>query len=140
MNGIQSPQPEMSFGISSFLYYVRGLYAGDLGIEILCIAAAEIGENTGLYLFGFNAGGIAKAYVMGYALAGFTTFVSVLGRCGNQQGCDAGNGKQGIDSCCSVLEQDSTQRFVPNLIATFLNFASGFRLHFSIHKRELGRY
>jgi hypothetical protein len=33
---------------------VKGLYAAALGIEILCITAAEIGENTGLYLFGFN--------------------------------------------------------------------------------------
>jgi hypothetical protein len=42
--------------------YVKGLYAAALGIEILCISAAEIGENTGLYLFGFNPGGIAIAY------------------------------------------------------------------------------
>ena len=60
-NGIQSPQPEMGFGIRSFFFYAKGLYAAALGIEILCIAAAEIGENTGLYLFGFNAGGIAIA-------------------------------------------------------------------------------
>jgi hypothetical protein len=31
------------------------------------------------------------------------------------------------DSCCSVLEQDSTQRFMPNLKTTFTNFASGFK-------------
>jgi hypothetical protein len=134
-NSIQSPQPETGFGIRSFFFYAKSLYAAALGIEILCIAAAEIGENTGLYLFGFNAGGIVIAYVMGYALAGFTTFVAILGRYGNQQRCDAGNGKQGIDSCCSVLEQDSTQRFVPNLITTFSNFASGFRRLFSIHKQ-----
>jgi hypothetical protein len=29
------------------------------GIEILCIMAAEIGENIGLYTFGFNLKGIA---------------------------------------------------------------------------------
>jgi hypothetical protein len=34
------------------------LYAAALGIEILCIAAAEIGENTGLYIFGFNTKGL----------------------------------------------------------------------------------
>jgi hypothetical protein len=79
--------------------------------------------------------GIAIAYVMGYALAGFTTFVAILGRYGNQQECDAENGKQRIDSCCSVLEQDSTQRFVPNLIITFSNFASGFRRLFSLRKQ-----
>jgi hypothetical protein len=37
--------------------------AAALGIEILCIAAAEIGENSGLYLFGFNPIGISICYV-----------------------------------------------------------------------------
>lgn len=87
-NSIQSPQPEIGLGIRSFLFYAKSLYAAALGIEILCIAAAEIGENTGLYLFGFNAGGIAIAYVMGYALAGFTTVITILGRYGNKLTCD----------------------------------------------------
>jgi hypothetical protein len=47
-----------------------------LGIEVLCITAAEIGENTGLYLLGFNHIGVPVAYTMGYLLATFTTFVS----------------------------------------------------------------
>ena len=54
---------------------------------------------------------------------------------GVQQGCDAGNRTQEIDSCCSVLEQDSTQRFVPNLVTTFSNFASGFRRLFNIRRQ-----
>ncbi|HEU4443040.1 MAG TPA: hypothetical protein VFR94_00020 [Nitrososphaeraceae archaeon] len=44
----------LSSGLSQFLTNIKGLHAAALGIEILCIAAAEIGENTGLYLFGFN--------------------------------------------------------------------------------------
>jgi hypothetical protein len=39
------------------LYYSitsKKLYAAALGIEILCIMSAEIGENIGLYTFGFN--------------------------------------------------------------------------------------
>jgi hypothetical protein len=56
------------------------LYAAALGIEILCITAAEIGENTALYLFGFNWIGIPIAYSMGYGLAGFVTFIMILGR------------------------------------------------------------
>ena len=56
--------------------HVKGLYAAALGIEILCIAAAEIGENTGLYLFGVHPFGIITAYAMGHALAGFTTFIT----------------------------------------------------------------
>jgi hypothetical protein len=57
-----------SSGVTQFFRSVKGLYAAALGIEILCIAAAEIGENIGLYLFGFNLVGILIAYAMGYAL------------------------------------------------------------------------
>jgi hypothetical protein len=32
-----------------------------------------------------------------------------------------------MDSCCSVLEQDSTQGFVSDLKTTFKNFALGFK-------------
>ncbi|MDQ3975534.1 MAG: hypothetical protein M3264_03315, partial [Thermoproteota archaeon] len=98
-----------SSGFSQFLRHVKGLYAAALGIEILCIGAAEIGENTGVYLFGFNLVGIPIAYAMGYALAGFTTFVSILGR----YNYASNNGK--IDSCCSVLEQGAGSGFIPTL-------------------------
>ncbi|MGA9935114.1 MAG: hypothetical protein WBP83_08320 [Nitrososphaeraceae archaeon] len=70
-NNAGSSKTQVSFGLRSFFFYAKGLYAAALGIEILCIAAAEIGENTGLFLFGFNTGGIVIAYVMGYTLAGF---------------------------------------------------------------------
>ena len=125
-----------NFGLRSFFLYAKGLYAAALGIEILCIAAAEIGENTGLYIFGFNAGGIAIAYVMGYTLAGFVTFVTILGRYGNHRQSENGQSIEGIDSCCSVLEQDSTQRFMPNLKTTFTNFASGFKRLFRIRRQR----
>ncbi|MDQ4066106.1 MAG: hypothetical protein M3114_00800, partial [Thermoproteota archaeon] len=59
-----------SSGLFQFLKNIKALYAAALGIEILCIGAAEIGENSGLYLFGFNLIGIPIAYAMGYALAG----------------------------------------------------------------------
>jgi hypothetical protein len=39
----------------------------------------------GLYFFGFKESGIAIAYVLGYVLAAFTTFVTILGRCGTLQ-------------------------------------------------------
>ena len=54
--------------ISEFFGHVKGLYAAALGTEILCIAAAEIGENMGLYVLGFNHIGIPIAYAMGYVL------------------------------------------------------------------------
>lgn len=45
----------------------------------------EIGENAELYFFGFKESGIAVAYVLGYVLAAFTTFVTLLCRCGTLQ-------------------------------------------------------
>jgi hypothetical protein len=54
--------------IYEFFRHVKNLYAAALGIEILCIAAAEIGENTGLYVLGFNHIGVPVAYAMGYCL------------------------------------------------------------------------
>jgi len=107
--------------IIAFFGYAKGIYAAALGIEILCIAAAEIGENSALYLFGFNPSGIAIAYILGYALAGFTTFATVLGR------YNYGSPNQNMCSCCSVLEQDSRKGFVSNLKTTFKNFAVGIK-------------
>lgn len=104
-----------------YLGQIKGLYAAALGIEILCIAAAEIGENSGLYLFGLNPIGIATAYAMGYALAGFTTFVTILGR------YNLDSSKQDVCNCCSVLEQSSNKGFIPNLIITLKNFAIGLK-------------
>jgi hypothetical protein len=108
-----------SSSLSQFFRRVKGLYAAALGIEILCIAAAELGENTGLYLFGFNLVGIPIAYAMGYALAGFTTFATILGRY-NYYASD-----KKIDSCCSVMEQGAGSGFLSNLRTTFRNFAVG---------------
>jgi hypothetical protein len=92
------------------------MFAAALGIEILCIMAAEIGLNSGLNLFGYHPVGIALSYITGYSLAGFTTFMAILGR--SKPG-------QKIDSCCSVLEQQADKGFTSNLILTFRNFGSG---------------
>jgi hypothetical protein len=108
--------------ICEFFRHVKSLYAAALGIEILCIAAAEIGENTGLYILGFNHIGIPIAYAMGYGLATFTTFVTILGR------YKYGPGGDNIDSCCSVLEQDTSNKgFLSNIITTFKIFGLGLR-------------
>ena len=119
-----------------FLMYAKGLYAGALGIEILCIAAAELGENTGLYLFGFNPGGIAIAYAMGYTLAGLTTFITILGRYGYNHQNDKVTAANEMDSCCSVLEQDSTLGFASNLKTTFTNFSLGCKRLFRIRNQR----
>jgi hypothetical protein len=119
LNQFSRSRPSSTSSVSRFLAHVKGFYAAALGIEILCIGAAELGENTGLYMFGFNPIGILIAYVMGYTLAGFTTFVTILGRYkfSSDQIC----------SCCSVLEQDSRKGFLTNLKTTFRNFAVGFK-------------
>ena len=103
-----------------FFVHLRSLYAAALGIEILCIAAAEIGENTALYTLGFNHLGILIAYTMGYCLATFTTFVTILGRYRYAT-------EDRIDSCCSVLEQDTSKDFLSNVVTTFKNFGLGLR-------------
>jgi hypothetical protein len=124
-----------SSGFSQFLRNIKALYAAVLGIEILCISAAEIGENTGLYFFGFNLIGIPIAYAMGYALAGFTTFVAILGR----YNYASTNNK--IDSCCSsVLEQGAGSGFIPNLKITFKNFAIGITKLPQLHRQPNLKY
>jgi hypothetical protein len=124
-----------SSGFFQFLRNIKGLYAAALGIEILCISAAEIGENTGLYLFGFNLIGIPIAYAMGYALAGFTTFAAILGRYNYASNNDK------IDSCCSsVLEQGSGSSFIPNLKTTFKNFVIGIAKLPQLHRQPNLKY
>jgi hypothetical protein len=110
--GIHRKHGQLSF----FLSYTKSMFAAALGIEILCITAAEIGLNTGLYLFGYHAEGIAISYITGYSLAAFTTFMTILGRI---------KPGQKIDSCCSVLEQQADKGFTSNLIITFRNFGTG---------------
>jgi hypothetical protein len=122
-----------SSGVTQFFRSIKGLYAAALGIEILCIAAAEIGENTGLYLFGFNLIGIPIAYAMGYALAGFTTFATILGRYNNYYGSSR---EKKIGSCCSVLEQGGAgSGFLSNLRTTFRNFGVGISMMPQLYKQ-----
>ena len=106
--------------IYEFFGHVKSLNAAALGIEILCIAAAEIDENTALYILGFNHLGILTAYTIGYCLATFTTFVTILGRYRYDI-------EDRIDSCCSVLEQDTRKDFLTNVVTTFKNFGLGLR-------------
>ena len=87
-----------------------------LGIEILCVASAEAGGLLGLYYFGFNALGVTMAYVLAYALAGFTTFASILGRAG------AHAHENDIICGCGGPHQNG---FAANLKQTFANFAAG---------------
>ena len=103
-----------------FFNTTKTLFPAAIGIEILCIMAAEIGENIGLYTFGFNLSGITLAYIIGYALAGFTTFMTILGRY-------TGTNRIKIESCCSVLEQQSNKGFLSNMFLTFGYFIKGIK-------------
>ena len=115
--------------VYGYLGHVKGLYAAALGIEIVCNTAAEIGENTGLYLFGLNPLVIAIAYAMRYALAGFTTFVTILGRYGY------GSPNKTMCSCSSVFEQESDKGFFMNVSATLRNLAVGLGRLLSIYEQ-----
>jgi hypothetical protein len=121
-------RPEKKSHILIFFNHTRTLFAAALGIEILCISAAEIGENSAFYFFGYHLQGITLGYIMGYAAAGFTTFMTILGR------YDLGNTK--IDSCCSVLEQQSNKGFLANLVITFKNFGIGISKLSSLHRQS----
>jgi hypothetical protein len=103
--------------VFTFLHHTKTLFAAALGIEVLCISAAVIGENSAFYFFGYGIQGIVLGYTLGFAAAGFTTFITILGR------YDFRNAK--IDSCCSVLEQQSGKGFLSNLLMTFGNFGIG---------------
>src|SRR5438445_4430829 len=101
--------------IVNFFWNTKNMYASALGIEILCIMSAEIGQSGSLFLFGYkDAFGITISYILGYGLAGFTTFATILGRY---------NLEHVMDGCCSVLENESG--FVSNLKSTLKNFAIG---------------
>ncbi|HEX2405858.1 MAG TPA: hypothetical protein VHJ38_01515 [Nitrososphaeraceae archaeon] len=62
------------------------------------------------------------AYAIGYALAGFTTFMTILGRY-------TGTGLK-IESCCSVLEQQSNKGFLSNMFLTFGYFIKGIKKYY----------
>jgi hypothetical protein len=111
---------------SRFLSEAKRMLAPALSIEALCVASAEIGGLLSLYYFGFNPFGITMAYVLAYALAGFTTFVSILGRSSGTHGHE-----EEIISGCS-LEHDSG--FKSNFVRTFANFAAGLHKIAVLHK------
>lgn len=119
--------------ISIFLNHTKRLFAAAFGIEVLCISAAVIGENSALYFFGYSIWGIILGFILGFAAAGFTTLVTILGR------YDFNDAK--IDSCCSVLEQQSEKGFISNVMITFKNFGIGIskipRLHRQANLKQI---
>jgi len=110
---------QVFLSLSIFFRHTKSLYAAALGIEILCIAAAQIGENTSFTLFGYRTHlGIAIGYLLGYSLSSFATFATILGRYSY-------GSNEIVCGCCSVLEQGANKGLIPNLIITFTNFKIG---------------
>jgi hypothetical protein len=121
---IHLKEGEKSFTATFFLN-TKNMYASALGIEILCILSAEIGQNSSFFIFGFKTPfAITMSYVLGYGLAGFTTFATILGRY---------NLDQVVDGCCSALE-DEHNGFVSNIKTTFKNFVIGIKKIPELHK------
>ena len=109
-----------------FFSNVRNLYATALAIEVLCICAAEIGQNSSFVIFGYKTFlGITLGYVLGYGLAAFTTFATILGR---------STYTERMCSCCPVLEQDSNG-FIPTLLTTFKNCSVGIKKMTQLYKQ-----
>ena len=110
---------------AKFFLNTKNMYASALGIEILCILSAEIGQNSSFFIFGFKTPfAITMSYVLGYSLAGFTTFATILGRY---------NLERVVDGCCSALE-DEHNGFVSNIKTTIKNFVIGIKKIPELHK------
>lgn len=109
-----------------FFNNVRNLYVTALAIEVLCICAAEIGENSSFLLFGYKTlTGITLGYVLGYGLSTFTTFATILGR---------SNYSESRCSCCSVLEQ-GPNGFIRTVLTTFKNCGKGVKKMTHLYKQ-----
>jgi hypothetical protein len=108
--------PRKEHPIYRFFQNASKLYATALAIEVLCIFAAEIGENSSFVIFGYRTAiGITLGYILGYGLSAFTTFATILGR---------STYSEKMCSCCSVLDQGSNG-FVATLLMTFKNCGIG---------------
>jgi hypothetical protein len=129
-NIINNKQQSLATHLFRFFHNVRMLYATALGIEVLCILAAEIGENSSFAIFGYKTiSGVVMGYVIGYILSTFTTFATILGRYNYDS-------DQKMCSCCSVLEEnDNSKGFILNLLRTFRNFVVGIKKMPQLHKQ-----
>jgi hypothetical protein len=116
---------------SRFLAETRRMLVPALGIEVLCVASAEVGGLLGLYYFGFNSFGITMAYILAYALAGFTTFASILGR-------SSGGHTHEEEIVCGCT-QGHDLGFTSNFKQTFTNFAVGLRKMATLHRESDSR-
>jgi hypothetical protein len=114
------------------------MFAAALGIEVLCLGSAELGQNAGMYVLGFSPAGLVAAMAAGYALAGMSTFLTILGRTASRDGDDH-HSHGHVHACCSILENEGRKGLLANLYGTLRDFASGARrLTHMRHERNLG--
>jgi len=114
---------------SLFLRETKRLFPSAFGIEVLCVTSAEIGGFLALWNYGFNTFGITMSYVMAYALAGFTTFASILGRSAHAHDEDE------IICGCGDMEHHDSAGFGAGIKQTFVNFASGLSMMTRLHRK-----
>lgn len=116
-----------------FFGHARAMFAAALGIEVLCLRSAELGQSAGMYMLGTSPAGLGAAMAAGYALAGVSTFLTILGRASGR------DGDYRHSSCCSVLENGGRKGLAANLCETLRDFAGGARrLAHMRHERNLG--
>jgi len=113
---------------SRFMRETKKLFPSAFGIEVLCVASAEIGGFLGLWHYGFNVFGIMMAYLLAYAFAGFTTFASILGRSAH-----AHDEEEIICGCSDMAGHN--HKVGAEIKQTFVNFAIGLSMLTQLHKK-----
>src|SRR6185295_16021884 len=73
------------------------------------------------------------SYVMAYALAGFTTFASILGRSARA------HDEEEIICGCEDMEHSSNMGYGASIKKTFVNFASGLSMMTKLHRKTNAR-
>ncbi len=114
-----------------FLKETKRLFPSSFGIEVLCVASAEIGGFLALWHYGFNSFGITMSYIMAYAFAGFTTFASILGRSANAHDED-----EIVCGCGDMEHGNGSTGYAAGIKQTFVNFASGLSMMTKLHRKS----
>ena len=99
------------------------MFLSALGLELMCFFSASTGQTMAVYWLGFNQTGITFGFIIGFALAGFLTLCTILGRMKKtSQGLFAHDG-------CSVLSHSS---FITSLRSTVSAFLIGIRILYKL--------
>jgi hypothetical protein len=101
---------------------ISKMFLSALGLELMCFFSASTGQTIAIYWLGFNQTGITVGYLSGFALAGFLTLCTIIGRMKTTV-----QGSLEYDGC-SLLDHSSPKGFVPSLKSTVYAFLRGIRL------------